>query len=66
MQAEVLTSTMDIPGGVMVRARDLPTENKCTLEIGGMKVLDHKEMPMVSAMTGTGVVTQYLAGGLHR
>ena len=61
---EVLTSTMDIPGGVTVR--DLPTENKCTLEIGGMKVLDHKEMPMVSTMTGTGVVTQYLAGGLHR
>ena len=55
---------MDIPGGVMVR--DLPTENKCTLEIGGMKVLDHKEMPLVSTMTGTGVVTQYLAGGLHR
>ena len=61
---EVLTSTMDIPGGVMVR--DLPTENKSPLEIGEMKVLDHKEMPLVSTMTGTGVVTQYLAGGLHR
>ena len=55
---------MDIPGCVMVR--DLPTENKSPLEIGGMKVLDHKEMPLVSTMTGTGVVTQYLAGGLHR
>ena len=63
---EVLTSTMDSPGGVLGRSsnREQVSHDRA-LEIGGMKVLDHKEMPLVSTTTGTGVVTQYLVGGLH-
>ena len=65
---EVLTSTMDHPGGLL--GRDLLTENKChmtePLEIGGMKVLYQTEMLLVSTMIGTGVITECLVGGLHQ
>ena len=58
MQVEALTSTMDHPGGLL--SRNLPTENKCSLDIGGMKVLDHTEMLLVSTMIGTGLITECL------
>ena len=61
---EVLTSIIYPPGGLL--GGDFPTKNKYPLEIGGMKVLDHTEMLLVSIMRGTGVITECLMGGLHQ